>query len=293
MKRLTYLVSKLVEVKVSPTDECIEWPFARVPFGYGSIGYDSKIKMVHRMAYEVYYGRSIKNLICHKCDNPPCFNPLHLYDGTYEQNTKDVTERNRRPVGEDVSNARLTDGEVAQVIQMLDQGATVRAIANRFPVTRQTIWLIKEGEMWKHLSRPWGDKHPGRPLKGPRKKVKPWLRKGSRGNALSLNQVAEILELLNEGVIQVDIARQFGVAQSHISQIKLGRVKRYRHLIKNPALEPQRVRTKLSASIVLNIIDRLVIGESQGSIARDLGIAQTTVSHIYTGRTWKHLPRPW
>lgn len=211
MKRLTYLVSKLVELKISPTNECVEWPFAHGRYGHGSVGYNGKSLLVHRIAYEVYYGKPIENLICHKCDNPSCFNPRHLYDGTYKQNMKDVVDRNRMPTGEDVWNSRLTEEEVIKIIHMLDQGKTVRSIAEQFPVTRQTIWLIKQGDLWSYLPRPWGNVPPG--------------------GKLTIDQVKEILDLLAGGTSQKELASRFRVSQSYISQIKSGRILKYRHLL--------------------------------------------------------------
>ena len=115
----------------------------------------------------------------------------------------------------------------------------------------------------------------------------------SKKNSLSIKDAKKALRLLSEGMTQAEVAKKFGVCQNYISSIKLGKIKRYRHLVDNPVMENQRTRAILSEPDVLGIIDRLVNGESQSKIAGGLEIAQTTVSHIYTGRTWKHLPRPW
>jgi hypothetical protein len=122
--------------------------------------------------------------------------------------------------------------------------------------------------------------------------LKPKYIPKAKQNSLTIEEAKRALHLLDEGLTQIEIANQLGVCQNYISSLKLGRIKRYRHLVTNPN-PTTRKRATLTEPIILKIIDRLAGGESQGFIAKDLGIAQCTVSHIYTGRTWKHLPRPW
>lgn len=165
MNRLAYLLDKIVELKLSPTMECVEWPYSLDHGGYGQVWFQNRIKRVHRVAYQLYHGRRAEELVLHKCDNPKCFNPAHLYIGDHSQNMKDSLARGQRkprsiPRITHKKNGRnsrykLTDEDVTRILHRLARGETCRAIADDFPVTFQAIGLIKAGKTWKHIPRPW------------------------------------------------------------------------------------------------------------------------------------------
>jgi len=157
MNKLSWLLNQIVELRLNPTNECIEWPYSANRGGYGQVYFQGTTRRVHRIAYEMYYGQTATKLVLHKCDNPRCFNPLHLYNGTHQQNADDITIRNRRdmPIGSAVANSRLTEWQVIQIIQLLDEGKALRKIAQQFPVSYQAVWDIKRGVTWTHLPRPW------------------------------------------------------------------------------------------------------------------------------------------
>lgn len=95
------------------TDECIEYPIVNKD-GYGDMQttLDGKNKhyLMHRVAYQVYYNEDLtsNDIICHKCDNPKCVNPKHLFKGTHADNVKDKCSKNRQAKGE--NNGRYIDG---------------------------------------------------------------------------------------------------------------------------------------------------------------------------------------
>lgn len=73
---------------------CRIWEGRKRPSGYGLIG--SKSRHVHRFAYELLVGPIPDGLyVLHKCDQPACFNPEHLYVGDHEQNMQDKVDRHR------------------------------------------------------------------------------------------------------------------------------------------------------------------------------------------------------
>jgi len=88
--------------KVNKTDnieDCWEWiGKARNKFGYGRIKFKNKIMSTHRLSWMMYHNRydiTIKDFVCHKCDNPKCVNPYHLFLGNASVNMKDAINKNR------------------------------------------------------------------------------------------------------------------------------------------------------------------------------------------------------
>lgn len=75
---------------------CWVWTGSRSSWGYGRISVDRRTEFVHRIAYRILVRDiSTSRLVLHKCDNPPCWRPSHLYDGTNADNARDKIERGR------------------------------------------------------------------------------------------------------------------------------------------------------------------------------------------------------
>lgn len=85
----------------NPESGCWEWTGMRGSNGYGLILAGSRSKRVHKMAHRVSYEIFVGpvpdgHVICHKCDNPACVYPPHLFSGTQSDNLRDMKEKNRR-----------------------------------------------------------------------------------------------------------------------------------------------------------------------------------------------------
>lgn len=89
--------------KSAGPDEC--WPWTGVrrpePRDYGRFWLRRKVHTAHRWLLGELRGKPlvVKPIgledACHRCDNPPCCNPAHLYVGTRKQNLGDAVERSR------------------------------------------------------------------------------------------------------------------------------------------------------------------------------------------------------
>lgn len=90
--------------KFTVGDNCWEWQDSKCDFGYGFFGIKGKIFRAHRVSFLIFRGE-IPNGLCvlHKCDNPKCVRPSHLFLGTRSDNVMDMIKkgRNRAISGKD------------------------------------------------------------------------------------------------------------------------------------------------------------------------------------------------
>jgi len=117
--------------------------------------------LAHRVAWKLEYGRIPDGLIdygwaplcvLHKCDNPPCVNPNHLFLGTHAANMLDRDEKNRQPRGEQNGQSKLTDDDVPRIRRDYADDMTMKEIAKKFGVWPSTIYYVLRGVTWKHVT---------------------------------------------------------------------------------------------------------------------------------------------
>lgn len=81
---------------VAKTEGCWEWTGSTSKKGYGKLNIGGVTKAAHRFSYEIANGPIPEKLfVLHRCDNPPCVRPDHLFTGTNEDNVKDMMKKGR------------------------------------------------------------------------------------------------------------------------------------------------------------------------------------------------------
>lgn len=112
-------------------------------WGYGSIHGPDKHHATHRLAWEVTFGSIPDGLqVLHRCDNPPCCNPLHLTGGTRLENNQQAWERGLHPTGERHHAARISWAEVEEIRARRAAGESQASLARHFNVHQSHISTI-------------------------------------------------------------------------------------------------------------------------------------------------------
>jgi hypothetical protein len=137
--------------------KCWVWTGCTIA-GYGQLRINKRNEPAHRFSYSTHCGVVGELWVLHKCDNPRCVNPSHLFLGDHTANTSDkmAKKRHRGPRGERCAQHILTAGAVQQIrFRYATTSDTLASIASAHGVRRGAIKDIVRGVNWKHL--PWPD----------------------------------------------------------------------------------------------------------------------------------------
>ena len=136
---------------------CWEWKGAIDAYGYGVLSNKDKTTKAHRVSYEIYYAKPLGDLHClHRCDNPSCVNPLHLFAGTNLDNVRDKVKKGRcytgNQKGENNGASKLSDTQVSKIRELYNSGKyTTLKLGEMYNVNRSTISYIINNKTYKHL----------------------------------------------------------------------------------------------------------------------------------------------
>lgn len=133
---------------------CWTWQGTLDRKGYGQISDRGRSIRAHRLAWELEHGQIPSGMqVCHRCDNPPCCNPAHLFLGTAADNQHDKRNKGRAARGSaNGGGGKLTDSAVREIRAALAERETLTAIAAHHGVTRQHIAMIRDGKKWSHIA---------------------------------------------------------------------------------------------------------------------------------------------
>lgn len=134
---------------------CWEWMSGKDRNGYGLFSVRCRQKRANRVAWELTMGPIADGLyVLHRCDNPGCVNPAHLFLGTNDENMADMVAKQRQAAGERHASrlhpelCKLSADRVARIRQLRKDGLTLRSIGDRFGVSESTVCVICKHQTW-------------------------------------------------------------------------------------------------------------------------------------------------
>ncbi len=144
-------------VEMGGPDECWEWRRGfRAGFGkYGIIRWHGRMVGAHRVAWMLANGRDPGELcVLHRCDNPPCCNPAHLWLGDQKANNDDKEAKGRaaHPRGEEHGAAILNERQVREIRERYARGdVTQPVLAVEYGVSTQAISAVVTRVSWAYV----------------------------------------------------------------------------------------------------------------------------------------------
>lgn len=144
--------------KVEKSESCWNWNSAKDLDGYGVFQLGVKlVRKSHRVSYAFHNGPFDRRLlVCHRCDNPSCVNPEHLFLGTVQDNNRDRDEKGRRGVCRGSSNgaSKLQESDIPKIKQLISEGVSQSKIGALFGISQTAVSKIKLGKMWFNFELP-------------------------------------------------------------------------------------------------------------------------------------------
>ena len=172
--RKNYLARRIQEfwTYVDKSGDCWLWT-GGLSHGYGRISFDCKDVRAHRFSWIIHFGDIQPGLyVCHKCDNPRCVRPDHLFLGTASDNMRDCANKGRLNSqqgpwfpgprspeqvarwlrGEKSPRSKVTETDVRQIRALYAKGRSFSDIAARFGISSTTVGHIVHRRTWRHVS---------------------------------------------------------------------------------------------------------------------------------------------
>ncbi len=156
MKKST--IRKRFWSKTSRIGECLIFTGYKDQAGYGIFRFNGKLEKAHRVAYQLMGSKISPGLhVCHKCDNPSCVQPTHLFIGTHMDNMRDMVRKGRNVSpdikGVDRYNALLTPEAVKEIREAFKRPyrGLQKDLVEKYNVSRATIYKVVHRKTWNHI----------------------------------------------------------------------------------------------------------------------------------------------
>ena len=143
-------------IEIDLDTECWNWLGFLQTHGYGQFRFESKPMLAHRAAWVLWNDQNIPSglFVCHRCGNPRCVNPDHLFLGTALDNVRDCISKQRNLKGfckghlhgRKKRTRKLTDDQVREIRATLYNREPLAVIADRYGVSMATISTIRRGK---------------------------------------------------------------------------------------------------------------------------------------------------
>lgn len=154
---------------------CIEWAGNINENGYGRFSYKRRGELAHRAAWRLFRGEIPKGIcLLHRCDNPPCVNPEHLFQGDRGDNARDMASKGRqwiqqnphrridtlvcpielKPRGEQHGMSKLNEAAVLAIRERASRGELGKHLCIEFNCSTSLITEVVRGHVWRHVGGP-------------------------------------------------------------------------------------------------------------------------------------------
>jgi hypothetical protein len=132
-------------------NNCLEWNESKNRQGYGRIKINGKSLRAHRYSYELTYGDIPDGMdVLHKCDNPACINPKHLFLGNDKDNVSDAIAKGRHINPKTIY--KLTADQIREIKnKYIPNIYSIRKLAREYKVSYWAIQSILHGVNWKNV----------------------------------------------------------------------------------------------------------------------------------------------
>lgn len=131
---------------------CWEYSGSKQKAGYGELYIGDRKVSAHRISYYLFNGVTPGDLlVCHKCDNPKCFNPSHLFLGTVRDNALDMMRKGRGKNGSHYGKCKFSDEDVLRIRADHAAGMGPKALRAKYKMSQPYIYQITRYINRSHL----------------------------------------------------------------------------------------------------------------------------------------------